>query len=149
MYLAERYGRGTLLPKSDAGKVKCMEWLFFQISSFGPTAQEVHHYSAMPDHGNPEANPGGNYGYVRYSTEVRHQYGVMDAWLAENEYFAGFCYTIADIAIFPWVWRAWRHKVDLSDFPNVKSWYDRISARRAVVAGLQVPGGTSTKWCKD
>jgi len=149
VYLAERYGRGQLMPKSAAGKVQCMEWLFFQMSGFGPTAGQVHHFAGLPNHEDQEANPVANYGYKRFSNEVRQQYGVMDAWLAEHEYFAGHCYTIADIAIFPWVWRSWRHKVELADFPNVKSWFERISARRAVVAGLQVPGGTSTKWCKD
>lgn len=141
MYLAERYGRRELLPRSPEGRIRCQEWLFFQVSGFGPAAGQVHHFAGlMEGQEDAEVKSAAAYGFARYHSEVTRQYGVMDAWLSKNEYFTGDEYTIADIAIFSWVWRAWRHKIDLHEFPNVKRWYDKISQRRAVLSGLQVPG---------
>ncbi|MEO8630936.1 MAG: glutathione binding-like protein [Betaproteobacteria bacterium] len=62
----------------------------------------------------------------------------MDRHLGKNEYLA-HGYSIADIATYPWVARFEWHKVDLADFPNVKRWFDLISARPAVQAGMKVP----------
>merc|ERR1711879_910731 len=72
--------------------------------------------------------------------ETRRLYGVMNAHLASHDFFAGLEFSIADIAIFAWVWRAGKHKVDIASvFPHVKRWYDAVSTRPAVRHGLQVP----------
>ena len=65
--------------------------------------------------------------------------GAIDKQLASNEYVAGDAYSIADIAIYPWISRFERHQVDLNDFPNVKRWFDLLSAREAVQRGMAVP----------
>ncbi|HEX7250129.1 MAG TPA: glutathione binding-like protein, partial [Burkholderiales bacterium] len=65
-------------------------------------------------------------------------YGVMDKRLASLEFFATE-YSIADIAIYPWVARHEWHRVDLAQFPAVKRWYDKVGARPAVVKGMAVP----------
>jgi GST-like protein len=62
----------------------------------------------------------------------------MDKHLAQQEYFARE-YSIADIAIYPWVARYEWHRVDLGQFPNVKRWFDAIGARPAVQKGMAVP----------
>ena len=62
----------------------------------------------------------------------------MNRHLEQQEYLANE-YSIADIATYPWVARHEWHKVELSDFPSVKRWYDQISARPAVLAGMKVP----------
>jgi len=139
LYLAERYGRGRLLPRSPEGRTCCLEWIFFQVAGLGPMAGQVHHFAGLEGHDDPSPNPGAAYGFQRYSEDVGRQYGVMDAWLADREFFTGHEFTIADIAVFPWVWRAGRHKVDLEQFPNVKRWYDRVASRPAVGRGLGVP----------
>ena len=75
----------------------------------------------------------------RYYKETKRLYGVIDRHLADNEYFAGGEYTIADIAVFPWVHRNNRHQVDLDEFPNVERWYDELWKRPAVDKGMSVP----------
>jgi GST-like protein len=62
----------------------------------------------------------------------------MDKHLAANEFFARE-YSVADIAIYPWVARHEWHRVDLAGFANVKRWYDKVGARPAVVKGMAVP----------
>jgi GST-like protein len=61
----------------------------------------------------------------------------MDKRLGEVEYFAGD-YSIADIAIFPWTQSHKNHGVELTDYPNVKRWFDAIMARPAVQRGIKV-----------
>jgi len=63
---------------------------------------------------------------------------VMDKHLAKNDYFAPE-YSIADMAIYPWVARHEWHRVELGAFPAVKRWYDKVGARPAVVKGMAVP----------
>jgi GST-like protein len=62
----------------------------------------------------------------------------MDVHLAKNDFFARD-YSIADMAIYPWVARHEWHRVDLAQFPGVKRWYDKVGARPAVVKGMAVP----------
>jgi GST-like protein len=78
------------------------------------------------------------YAIDRYSKETQRLYGVMNERLKEAEYLGG-AYSIADIATYPWVSRHEWHKTDLNDFPNVKRWFDAISARPAVKRGMNVP----------
>jgi GST-like protein len=63
----------------------------------------------------------------------------MDKRLSESEYLGGPDYSIADVATFPWTVRYEWQKVDLAEFPNVKRWFDTISARPAVQTGLEIP----------
>jgi GSH-dependent disulfide-bond oxidoreductase len=78
------------------------------------------------------------YGSERYGNEAKRLYGVMDRHLEKREFFAAE-YSIADMAIYPWVARHEWHRVELAGFPNVKRWYDFVGARPAVVRGMAVP----------
>jgi GST-like protein len=78
------------------------------------------------------------YGSERYGKEAKRLYGVMDGHLARHEYFASE-YSIADMAIYPWVARYEWHRVDLAAFTNVQRWYERVGARPAVQRGMAVP----------
>jgi GST-like protein len=78
------------------------------------------------------------YGSERYGNEAKRLYGVMDQHLADHDCFADE-YTIADMAIYPWVARHEWHRVDLAQFPHVKRWYDAVGARPAVQKGMAVP----------
>jgi GST-like protein len=69
--------------------------------------------------------------------ENRRLYGVMDRRLEGRDWFADEI-SIADFAIVGWAWRHERHKVDLADFPNVKRWYEAMTARPGVKRGLEV-----------
>jgi len=99
----------------------------------GPMFGQAHHFLFQPK----EVVP---YGQKRYHDETKRLYMVMnDRRLHKNEYLAGGFYSIADIAVYPWVARHERHQVDLNEFPNVKRWFDTISARDAVKKGMAVP----------
>ena len=123
MYLAEK--TGLFLPPSGAARVAVLEWLMFQVGGFGPSPGQVHHFVALSDEGDRR------YGLQRFMSETRRLYGVMDRRLAEHAFFAGEL-SIADFAILGWVWRHARHRVDLSEFPHVQRWYERMMARPAV-----------------
>jgi GSH-dependent disulfide-bond oxidoreductase len=128
IYLAEKTGK--LLSRDPALRIEAIEWLMFQMGGVGPMFGQAHHFLRQV-----KDNP---YGAERYSKETRRLYGVMNARLGQVPYLATD-YSIADIATYPWVSRYEWHQVDLAEFPNVKRWYDAISARPAVQRGMKVP----------
>jgi GST-like protein len=105
----------------------------FQMGGVGPIFGQVHHFLRAAKEEVP-------YAIDRYVKEKDRLYGVLDKRLAEARHLAGDEYTIADIATYPWVARHEWHKTDLGRFPNVKRWFDSISARPAVRRGMAVPG---------
>ena len=129
MYLAEKTRK--LVPTEMHKRYKVIQWLMFQMGGVGPMFGQAHHFI----HSAPEKVP---YGIERYSKETRRLYTVMNKHLVGNEYLAAE-YSIADIATYPWVARYVRHQVKLEEFPNVKRWFDTISARPAVQRGMAVP----------
>ena len=131
VYLAEKTG-SELLPTEPRARAKVMEWLMWQMGGLGPMVGQAHHFMFNPK----EVVP---YGQKRYHNETKRLYGVLDKQLASNEYVAGDAYSIADISIYPWISRFERHQVDLNDFPNVKRWFDLLSARETVQRGMAVP----------
>ncbi len=132
VYLAEKTG-SDLLPKGGRERVATFEWLMWQMGGVGPMFGQAHHFMFKPK----EVVP---YGQKRYHDETKRLYMVMnDRRLHKNDYLAGDFYSIADIAVYPWVSRHERHEVDLNEFPNVKRWFDNISKREAVQKGMAVP----------
>ncbi len=129
MYISEKVGK--LVPTEMHKRYEVIQWLMFQMGGVGPMFGQAHHFI----HSAPEKVP---YGIDRYSKETRRLYAVMNKRLDDNEYLAGE-YSIADIATYPWVARYVRHQVKLEEFPNVKLWFDTISARPAVQRGMAVP----------
>jgi GST-like protein len=128
MYLAEKTGK--LMPSETRARYDVIQWLMFQMGGIGPMLGQVHHFRAYA----PEQIP---YAINRYTTEAKRLYGVMDRRLEGREWFADD-YSIADIAIFPWL-RSWeRQGIVLDEFPNVKRWFQKIEARPAVQRGLKV-----------
>ena len=79
------------------------------------------------------------YAEERYAAETKRLYGVLDKRLGECEYVAGKDYTIADVAIWPWVSRYEWHIGDIKDYANVVRWYRAVAARPAVKRGYDVP----------
>ena len=130
IYLAAKTGK--FLPASDRGKYDALQWLMFQMGGVGPMIGQAHHFIRSAKEQVP-------YGIERYSKETRRLYGVLDKRLATEKYLAAGEYTIADIATYAWIARYEWHKVDLNEFPNVKRWFDAISARPAVRRGMDVP----------
>jgi GST-like protein len=129
LYLASKTGK--LLPDSTRAKFAVLEWLMFQMGGVGPMLGQAHHFRMYA----PEKL---EYAIDRYTNEAKRLYGVMDKRLASHKYIAGDEYTIADIAIFPWL-RSWKNQgIDWVDFPHLKGWFDEIAARPAVQRGVEV-----------
>jgi GSH-dependent disulfide-bond oxidoreductase len=129
LYLASKTGK--FLPKTDRQKFEMLQWLMFQMGGVGPMLGQAHHFRIYA----PQKI---DYAVNRYTNEARRLYGVMDKQLATHKFIAGNHYTIADIAIFPWL-RSWQNQgIDWADYPHLKKWFDAISVRPAVKRGVQV-----------
>jgi GST-like protein len=129
LYLAEKTGR--LWPQSFPEKWRVVEWLMWQMGGPGPFLGQVHHFVKF--------NPGkSTYAEERYTKEALRLWGVLDRRLAEVEYVAGD-YSVADIAIWPWISRFQWQTVTFDHYPNVKRWYVAIAARPAVQRAWHVP----------
>ena len=116
---------------STRGRYEMLEWLMFQMGNVGPMLGQTHHFRLYA----PEKI---EYAIDRYTNEAKRLYGVMDKRLAKRKYFAGPQYTIADIAIFPWL-RSWKNQgIDWNDYPHLKGWFDEVAARPAVQRGVEV-----------
>ena len=130
IYLAEKTGK--LLPAAPRAKSEVLQWLMFQMGGVGPMFGQNHHFRRFA----PEKIP---YGIERYGKETERLYGVMDVRLGKVAHLAGSDYSIADIATYPWVSRHDYQEIELAQFPNVKRWFDTLSARPAVQKGMKVP----------
>ena len=130
IYLAEKTGR--FLAPNGRARSAALQWLMFQMGGVGPIFGQVHHFLRAAKQSVP-------YAIERYGREKDRLYGGLDKHLKEHQYLAGE-YSIADIATYPWVARYEWHKTDLAAVPNVKRWYDAMSARPAVQRGMAVPG---------
>jgi GSH-dependent disulfide-bond oxidoreductase len=129
LYLAAKTGK--YLPKTDRLKFQVLQWLMFQMGGVGPMLGQAHHFRQYA----PEKL---EYAINRYSNEAKRLYGVMDKQLANSKFIACNQYTIADIAIFPWL-RSWENQgIDWADHPHLKKWFDLVGARPAVQRGVQV-----------
>jgi len=129
MYLAEKTGK--FLPTDADARWHTIEWLMWQMGGPGPFLGQVHHFVKY--------NKGKSaYAEERYLTEARRLYGVLDRRLADHEYIVDD-YSIADIAVWPWISRFDWQTLNLNDYPNVKRWYLDIVARPAVQTGFHIP----------
>jgi GST-like protein len=129
IYLADKAGK--LLPKEGEARYRTIEWLMWQMGGPGPMLGQVHHFVKY----NPGKAP---YAEERYLKEAHRLYGVLNRRLEGREFVADN-YSIADIAIWPWISRFDWQTVDLNQYPNVKRWYVTIANRPAVRKGYDVP----------
>ena len=129
VYLASK--TGMLMPDDTRGRYDVLQWLMFQMGGVGPMLGQTHHFRVYA----PDKI---DYAIERYTNEARRLYGVMNKRLAASRYIAGPNYTIADIAIFPWL-RSWKNQgIEWSDYPHLKGWFDEIAGRPAVQRGVEV-----------
>ena len=129
LYLAGKTGK--FLPKSARDKYEALQWLMFQMGGVGPMLGQNHHFRIYA----PEKI---EYAINRYTNETKRLYGVMNKRLESSRFLAGKQYSIADMAVFPWL-RNWQNQgIDWADYPHLKAWFDGIAARPAVQRGVQV-----------
>ena len=122
VYLAEKTGK--FLPEDTRGRIRVLEWLFWQVGGLGPMAGQNHHFGRYA----PQKIP---YAMDRYVKETNRLYGVLDRRLAREPFLAGE-YSIADMAAYPWIVPHEEQGQNLRDFPNVERWFEAIAARPAV-----------------
>ncbi|WKE64809.1 glutathione binding-like protein [Gallaecimonas kandeliae] len=121
-YLAEKAGQ--FWPKDQRGRKTVNEWLFWQVGGLGPMAGQNHHFGTYA----PETIP---YAVNRYVNETNRLYGVLDKRLTGRQFVAGDHYSIADMAIYPWIVPHQRQRQDLNEFPHLKRWFEAIAQRPA------------------
>lgn len=125
LWLAEREG------KLLGNRWETIEWLMWQMGGAGPMLGQAHHFLRFK-------KGISDYAEDRYRTEARRLYGVLERRLSNRDFVAGD-YSIADIAIWPWISRFEWQDIDLKEFPNVLEWYVGIAKRPAVQRGYDQP----------
>ena len=127
LYLAEKAGR--FLPAEPRARTAAQQWLFWQMAGLGPMHGQAHHFLRY-------APAGQDYPVTRYSNEARRLLNVLDYRLNEARYLAGDEYSVADMAVWPWVGGATLIGIDIAELPAVHRWHQAIGARPAVIAAL-------------
>lgn len=134
IYLAEKTGK--LLPKDPKARIKTIEMVINQMASLGPMLGQLLVFRGPWQNKAPDVTE-------RYFKEVSRIYGVLNARLEGKNYFAGDEFTIADIAMFPWIHAGsmfpFTADLPLDANPNLKAWLERVRARPAVQKGLTIP----------
>ncbi|MEQ3745386.1 MAG: glutathione-dependent disulfide-bond oxidoreductase [Henriciella sp.] len=136
MYLAEKFG--AFMPTDHKAKTEALNWLFWQMGSAPYLGGGFGHFYAYA----PEKF---EYPINRFAMEVKRQLDVLDRHLADNEYFAGSDYSIADMAIWPWYGALVKGFVydaaeflQVHEYKNVIRWTDQLAERPAVKRGRMV-----------
>jgi len=129
IYLAEKTGR--FLPHDVQGRSRVIQWLMFQMSAVGPMMGQANVFLRyFPEKIQPAID--------RYQREVTRLFGILDQQLATHEYIAGD-YSIADMALWPWVSGYEWSGVSIAEFANLQRWLAQVGDRPAVQAGRDVP----------
>ena len=135
LYLAEKTGR--FIAPGLRGRVETLEWLFWQMGGLGPMAGQNHHFNKYAAEKIP-------YAIERYVRETTRLYGVLDRRLDGRAFVAGEDYTIADMAIYPWIVPHRDQCQDLEAFPNLRRWFEAVAARPATVRAYEVAASINT-----
>ncbi len=131
MYLAEKTGK--LWPQDSVERYDVIQWLMFQMGNVGPMFGQNGYFQGYCPEDVPLAKE-------RYHNVCKQLYGVMDRRLGESKYLAGSNYSIADVATFPWTMPKQQemHRIDITQYPNVKRWSETVAMRPAVQRGIAV-----------
>ncbi|MBX8484432.1 glutathione binding-like protein [Pseudomonas cichorii] len=122
LYLADKTGQ--FIPQDFRGRQETLQWLFWQMGGLGPMAGQNHHFNRFAKEKIP-------YAIKRYVDETARLYGVLNKRLADRNFVAGNAYSIADMAIYPWIVPHTFQQQNLDDFPHLKRWFQSIAGREA------------------
>jgi glutathione S-transferase/GST-like protein len=125
VYLAEKTGQ--LMPLDVVGRSSVIQWLMFQMAAIGPFMGQLHHWQVQ------RAADDETVAY--YHRECQRLFGVLDTQLREQAFLAG-AYSIADIAVWPWIRIHSKCDLPLDEFSALADWYARIEQRSGVSAGV-------------
>ena len=121
---------GLYYPEDEFARVEVEQWLMWQVGGLGPMLGQNHHFSRFA----PERIP---YATERYVNETKRLYKVLNNQLIGQKYVDG-AYSIADMAILPWILRSEWQQIQLEDYPYVKEYVERLTARPAVQKALAI-----------
>ncbi|KTD57724.1 glutathione S-transferase family protein [Legionella shakespearei] len=133
-YLAEKHRQ--FLPEALKDKYAVVQWCYFQAAHIGPMLGQFGYFHRFATEDVPFAKK-------RYADESLRLFGVLEKQLAKNPFTGGSVYTIADMAIWPWIWcfqTIYEQTVDAELFPNLMAWYKRVNERPAIKATLAAYG---------
>ncbi len=122
LYLAEKIGK--FIPQDPRGRQVALQWLFWQMGGLGPMAGQNHHFNRFAKEKIP-------YAIKRYVDETARLYGVLNKQLDGRDFVAGSEYSIADMAIYPWIVSHTFQQQNLDDFAHIKRWFENIASRPA------------------
>lgn len=137
LYLADK--TGTLIPADSRGRAQTLQWLMFQMGGLGPMFGQYGYFAKFA--GKDVADPRPRQHFI---DESRRLLGVLEQQLENQPFITGEQYTIADIAIFPWL-RAVRdvygagEDFRMAEFEHTMSYLERCLQRPAVQRGMKVP----------
>jgi GST-like protein len=123
IYLAEKTGK--FIPHDPVARYDTLQWLVVQVANVGPMSGQVVHFTKF-------AGGGQDYAISRYRTMLNKLYDLYENRLNDRAYVAGDEYSIADIAAFPWLRNVELLGIDISKYPKIKAWIDKIGVRDAV-----------------
>lgn len=137
IYLADKTGQ--LIPADETRRYEAIQWLMFQMGGVGPIFGQVGFFNKFAGREIEDKRP-----LERYINESRRLIGVVDQRLATRDWIMGDDYTIADIALFPWInnlitFYEAADLVNISEFGNVNRTLERFLERPAVRRGLTIP----------
>ncbi len=130
---------GQFLPRDPAARYQTLQWLMFQMAGVGPMFGQLGFFHKFAGRDYEDKRP-----RERYAAESKRLLGVLDSRLAGRTWIMGDAYTIADMAIFPWVrnligFYEAGDLVGITNFPQVTRALDGFLARPAVVRGVAIP----------
>ncbi len=131
IYLAEKTGK--LLATDPKQRFQTIEWLMFQMGSVGPMFGQYNHFNKYAKEKIP-------YAIERYKKETLRLFNVLNTQLSKAEYVSGNDYSIADIAIYPWIAAYKFMELTLDEYSQLKRWYQTVKQRPAVDRGMKIPG---------
>jgi len=129
LYLANKAQQ--YLPTDPRKQMEVMEWLMFQMGSFGPYLGQAHHFNMFVKEPVP-------YAEERYNKEAQRLWGVLNSRLQQRDYVADEL-SIADFAIYPWAARFEFQRINPADYPAVERWMKRLEAFDFVQRGMLIP----------
>jgi GST-like protein len=135
LYLAGK--TGMLLPLDLHARYAALQWLMWQMGGVGPMFGQANHFRAYAVDKIP-------YAIERYTNEANRLTNVLDRRLGEARFLAGDDYSVADIAVFPWMRGAEKRGIEMTEYPNALRWFKEIEARPAVQRGVQVLAAENT-----
>jgi glutathione S-transferase len=131
LYLAEKYGRGTLWPESVEDHGRCYQWSIWAMTEMEPLSVDlVRNRSSLPENERDEAKA------EACEEALRKPLGVLNGALAGRDYLLGPAFTVADLNVWTLVFAVRvLGRMDVAGFPNVRAWFKRCRKRSAFADG--------------